>query len=116
MAADPTDLLAAANQLDLASYVEHSTGCPDWYRAHQIDHAATRDRRCDCGLAEQLAAAEMLATFVRELLGQADPGRWAWLDGKSIHIEGAYAVNPTAALRLAADLIRATAEAGKGGE
>ena len=63
---------------------------------------------------EVQADALALAAFVRELLGQADPGRWAWLDGKSIHIEGAYAVNPTGALRLAADLIRATAEAGKG--
>ena len=75
MPASPADLIAAAYRLDLSVFTEHSTGCPDWYRAHQIDNAATRDRRCDCGLDEQLEAVEMLATFVRDLLGQ-EPVAW----------------------------------------
>lgn len=61
----------------------------------------------------------LVAEAWSELLGQPDAGNFAFADGKSVYIEGAYAVNTVGALRLAADIIRAVAEveaAGKGGE
>jgi hypothetical protein len=106
------DVLAAAHRLDLTAFTEHAIGCPDWYAEHAPDNAATRGKPCDCGLTVQLEAVEMLATFVRDLLGQEPYG----IDGRVVVNLGGDRTPAwhRDALRLAADLIRAAGEAGKG--
>jgi hypothetical protein len=68
---NPTNLLASASLLDLTSYTEHRTGCPEWYVRHGIGHPATQGKLCDCGLAEQLRAVEEIVGFVRRAAEQA---------------------------------------------